>query len=93
MLFHNSFFKILGKVHLHLFRCTLHGHLCHVAVNHYLDKLLERGLGGIPAKLVLCLGRVAPKVDDISRAVEVFADGNDFVAYLNLNVCIGSFVY
>ena len=88
----NSLLKILSEIHLHLLRSSLHGYLCHVAVNHYLDKQLERGLGGIPSKFVLCLGGVAPEVDYIGRAVEVFADGYDFISYFNLDVCIGGFV-
>ena len=41
-------------------------------LDHQLDELLEGGGLRVPAEFGLGFGRVAPEVDDVSRAVEVF---------------------
>ena len=40
--------------------------------NHQLDELLEGGGLRVPAEFGLGFGRVAPEVDNVGRAVEVF---------------------
>ena len=45
-------------------------------LDHQLDELLEGGGLRIPAEFSLGFGRVAPEVDDVGRAVEVFGDGD-----------------
>lgn len=49
-------------------------------LDHQLDELLEGGGLRIPAEFGLGFGRVAPEVDDVGRAVEVFGDGDYGVA-------------
>ena len=51
-------------------------HLLHVVVDHDAHEFLETCGLWIPSQFVLSLGRVAPKVDDVGRAVEVFGDGD-----------------
>ena len=55
-------------------------------LNHQLDKLLEAGLGVIPAQTGLSLGGVAPEVDNIRRSVKVRGNAYDYVAGVQLRV-------
>lgn len=57
-----------------MFLRPLDGDFLHIMVYHDPHQFLEAGLGGIPAQLLLRLGRVAPQVDHIRQAVEVGAD-------------------
>lgn len=49
-------------------------------LDHQFDKLLEAGLGRIPAQTGLGLGGVAPEIDNVGGSVKVFADANDYVS-------------
>lgn len=74
---HYPFLKILRQVHLPDIRCgIISSDFGHVVTNHQLDKLLECGGLRVPAELGFGFGRVAPEVDDVGRAVEVFGDGD-----------------
>ena len=55
-------------------------------LDHQFDELFEGGGLRVPAEFGFGFGRVAPEVDDISRAVEVFGDGDYGAAD---KVCIG----
>ena len=63
-----------------MFAFALYGYLCHVAVNHDLDELLERGLVWVPAEPCACLCRVSPEVDDVCWTVEVWRYLNEALA-------------
>ena len=77
VLFHYPFLQVLRQIHLPDIRCSIIcGDFCHIMTNHQLDELLEGSGLRIPAEFGLGFGRVAPEVDDISRAVEVFGNGN-----------------
>lgn len=80
ILLYNTLLKILGQVHADLLVGTLHGHLRHIGIDHDLHQLLERGLRGVPAQLVLGLRGVAPKVHDIRRTVEILRHLNQNAA-------------
>ena len=75
-LFNNTFLKVLSEICAHLSRSAFGRNLGDIMLNHQLHQLFEGCLGGIPAQLSLGLGRITPKVDNIGRAVEVFADAN-----------------
>ena len=49
-------------------------------LDHKLNELLEGGGLRIPAEFGLGFGRIAPEVDDVGRAVEVFGNGDDGAA-------------
>ena len=66
------------------------GDFLHVMVDHDLHKLLKRGLLRVPAEFGLGLGRVAPEVHHVSRAVEVFRDCHDGFAIRHID---SSFVH
>ena len=57
----------------------------HVVVDHYLHKLFERRLLRVPTELGPRLGRVAPEVHHVGRAVEIFRDSNDGLAGCNID--------
>ena len=76
-LFDYSFLKILGEVGPDLGGGPLGGDLGHVAVDHDVHKLLERGLRRVPPKFGLRLCRVTPEVDHVRGAVEVLAHGDE----------------
>ena len=91
-LFYNAFLQIFGEVHLTDTFCGIVGcYLGHVVFYHELYKLLEGGGHWVPTEFSFRFGRVAPKVDYIGGAVEVFADSYDLITYFNLGV--GIFVY
>jgi len=61
------------------------GNFLHIVVDHDLHKLFERRCLRIPAEFGLCLGRVAPEVHHVGRAVEIFRDGDDGLAGGNID--------
>ena len=76
-LLHNPLLQVLGQVHLpHVRGGVVGGDFGHVVLDHQLDELLEGGGLRVPAEFGLGFGRVAPEVDDVGRAVEVFGDGD-----------------
>ena len=65
-------------------RNAIGGDLAHIVFNHKLHQLLEgRGLR-VPAEFGLRLGRVAPEVHHVCRAVEVFGHGHYCLARRNV---------
>ncbi len=58
------------------------GNLSHVAIDHNFHELFKRSLLRVPAEFGLGLGRVAPEVHHVGRAVEIFGHGHD-----NFAVC------
>ncbi len=52
-LFHDSFFKIFGKVCSHDAGHVVCRHFLHVMLYHYVDELFKRGLHRIPAQFFL----------------------------------------
>ena len=66
------------------------GNFLHVMMDHDLHKLLKRGLLRVPAEFGLGLGRVAPEVHHVGRAVEVFRDCHDGFAIRHVD---SSFVH
>ena len=79
-LFNDSFFEVLSEVGADFRGGTFGGHLGDVVLHHQLHQLLKTCLCGIPSQFGLGLGRVAPKVDHIGRAIEVLTDGNQCLA-------------
>lgn len=76
-LLHNPLLQVLGQVHLpHIRGGVVGGDFGHVVLDHQFDELLEGGGLRVPAELGLGFGRIAPKVDNVGRAVEVFGDGD-----------------
>ena len=83
MLFNYSFFKIFSKVRADFIRSFIGGYLGNVVLYHQLDKLLEAGLVRVPAQLSFCLSWIAPKVNNIGRAIEIRGNPYDYVAGLD----------
>ena len=70
------------------------GDLTHVVIDHELHKLFERRGLRIPAKLGLGLGRVAPEVHHVGRAVEVLRHGHNGLTRRNVDtLLVDSFAF
>ena len=80
LLFHDTFLQILGKVGADAGGDAFCGDFGHVVLDHQADEVLEGGLVRVPAELAAGPGRITEEVDDIRRAVEVFADANEGLA-------------
>lgn len=61
------------------------GDFAHVAIDHELHKLFERRGLRVPAELGLGLGRVAPEVHHVGRAVEVLGHSDNGLASRNVD--------
>ena len=94
-LFYNALFEIFGKVHLAYTFCGIVGcYLGHVVFNHELYKLLEGGGLRVQAEFGFGLGWVAPKVDHIGGAVEVFGYCYNHLSCSNINtLLVDSFAF
>ena len=57
----------------------------HIVLNHDFYKLFERGFLRVPAEFGPRLGRVAPEVHHVSRAVEIFGHGHNGLARSNID--------
>ena len=84
---------LLYQALLEVFSQVRAGHACnvvggnflHIVVDHDLHELFERRLLRVPAEFGPRLGRVAPEVHHVGRAVEIFRDGDDGLAGGNVD--------
>ncbi len=73
-LLNNTLFEVLFKIGADFHCSILGGYLRHVGLDHEADEVFKARLVGVPAKLRLGFCGIAPKVDDISWAVEIRGD-------------------
>lgn len=71
-LLYDSFLQVFGQVGTHDAGHMVGSYLLHVVGNHQPHQLLERGGLRIPAEFLFRFGGVAPEVDYVRGAVEVF---------------------
>ena len=74
ILLNDALFEVFGEVGADFSSSTFGGYLSNIVLNHYLHQLLKARLIRVPAEFSLSLGGIAPEVDNIGGAVEIWGD-------------------